>query len=80
MTPPRTPDRVEGHEKRGHRQTQSQNQDQRSRKRRASPVQARLDLQSRLLAEGHRTPVIFITAYPKKRPGHARSLLARWLF
>jgi len=24
-----------------------------------------LDLQSRLLAEGHRTPIIFITAYPK---------------
>ena len=23
-----------------------------------------LDLQSRLLAEGHRTPIIFITAYP----------------
>jgi FixJ family two-component response regulator len=25
-----------------------------------------LDLQSRLLAEGHRTPIIFITAYPKE--------------
>jgi FixJ family two-component response regulator len=24
-----------------------------------------LELQSRLLAEGHRTPIIFITAYPK---------------
>jgi FixJ family two-component response regulator len=24
-----------------------------------------LDLQSRLLEEGHRTPIIFITAYPK---------------
>jgi FixJ family two-component response regulator len=24
-----------------------------------------LDLQSRLLADGHRTPIIFITAYPK---------------
>jgi FixJ family two-component response regulator len=25
-----------------------------------------LDLQSRLLAEGHRTPIIFITAYPEE--------------
>jgi len=25
-----------------------------------------LDLHSRLLAEGHRTPIIFITAYPKE--------------
>jgi len=25
-----------------------------------------LDLQKRLLAEGHRTPIIFITAYPKE--------------
>jgi FixJ family two-component response regulator len=25
-----------------------------------------LDLQSRLLAEGHRTPIIFMTAYPKE--------------
>ena len=25
-----------------------------------------LDLQGRLLAEGHRTPIIFITAYPKE--------------
>jgi FixJ family two-component response regulator len=34
-----------------------------------------LDLQSRLLAEGHRTPVIFITAYPK-HSARSRALTA----
>jgi FixJ family two-component response regulator len=29
------------------------------------PGASGLDLQSRLLADGHRTPIIFITAYPK---------------
>jgi FixJ family two-component response regulator len=32
-----------------------------------------LDLQSRLLAEGHCTPIIFITAYPKE-PARSRAL------
>jgi FixJ family two-component response regulator len=34
-----------------------------------------LDLQSRLLAEGHRTPIIFITAYPKEA-ARSRALTA----
>ena len=34
-----------------------------------------LDLQSRLLAEGHRTPIIFITAYPKET-ARSRALTA----
>ena len=34
-----------------------------------------LDLQNRLLAEGHRTPIIFITAYPKEA-ARSRALTA----
>ena len=34
-----------------------------------------LDLQSRLLAEGHRTPIIFITAYPNEA-ARSRALTA----
>jgi FixJ family two-component response regulator len=34
-----------------------------------------LDLQSRLLAEGHRIPIIFITAYPKEA-ARSRALTA----
>ena len=34
-----------------------------------------LDLQNRLLAEGHRTSIIFITAYPKEA-ARSRALLA----